>query len=82
MQERIAYYLEEANKYGLLEEVMMSAIKHAQANPDYPMDVIMDMACDDWDIQLLFFAYLRSDNKYTDYRKDFTDAIQDCHRNC
>ena len=44
------YYLDEANKYHLLAEVVSSAIKHAQANPDYPPEVIMDMACDDWDI--------------------------------
>jgi len=46
----IKYYLEEANKYGLLEEVIQSAIKHAQANPEYSPEVIMDMALDDWDI--------------------------------
>tara|TARA_B100000214_G_scaffold173567_1_gene124820 strand:- start:857 stop:1006 length:150 start_codon:yes stop_codon:yes gene_type:complete len=46
----VNYYLEEAVKYDLLEEVVKSAIKHAQANPDYPPEVIMDMALDDWDI--------------------------------
>ena len=48
--EELNYYLDEANKYDLLAEVVSSAIKHAQANPDYPPEVIMDMACDDWDI--------------------------------
>ena len=46
----ITYYLDEAKKYDLLNEVVVSAIKHAQSNPDYPADAIMDMACDDWDI--------------------------------
>jgi len=46
----INYYLEEAKRYGLLVEVVASAIKIAQDNPDYPPEVIMDMACDDWDI--------------------------------
>ena len=46
----ITYYLDEAKKYDLLNEVVVSAIKHAQANPEYPPDAIMDMACDDWDI--------------------------------
>tara|TARA_R100001163_G_C4898236_1_gene88033 strand:- start:170 stop:331 length:162 start_codon:yes stop_codon:yes gene_type:complete len=46
----LTYYLDQAEKYGLTNEVIISAIKIAQANPDYPPEVIMDMACDDWDI--------------------------------
>jgi hypothetical protein len=46
----INHYLEEAQKYNLLAEVILSAINHAKTNPDLPAEVIMDMACDDWDI--------------------------------
>ena len=46
----IDYYLKEAERYGLLNEVVNSAIKIAQSNPDYPPEVIMDMAGDDWDV--------------------------------
>lgn len=48
--EDIKYYIKQAEEYGLLQEVIISAIKTAQANPSYEPDVIMDMACDDWDI--------------------------------
>ncbi len=48
--EDIKYYIKQAEEYGLLQEVIISAIKTAQANPSYEPEVIMDMACDDWDI--------------------------------
>ena len=48
--EDIKYYIKQAEEYGLLEEVVTTAIKHAKENPDYEAEVILDMACDDWDI--------------------------------
>ena len=48
--EDIKYYIKQAEEYGLLQEVVISAIRNAQANPNYEPEVIMDMACDDWDI--------------------------------
>jgi len=53
--EDIKYYIKQAEEYGLLQEVIISAIKTAQANPSYEPEVIMDMACDDWDIWSYFF---------------------------
>ena len=48
--EDIKYYIKQAEEYGLLQEVIISAIRNAQANPNYEPEIIMDMACDDWDI--------------------------------
>jgi hypothetical protein len=50
MNNDIKYYLDQAKKYELLQEVVLSAIETAKDNPDYCPEVIMDMACEDWNI--------------------------------
>jgi hypothetical protein len=50
IQPDVGYYVQQAEQWGLTQEVIISAIRIAQANPDYSPEVIMDMACDDWDI--------------------------------
>ena len=50
MKENVHHYLEEAQRYNLLAEVVLSALTIAKNNPQLSTELILDMACDEWDV--------------------------------
>ena len=50
VKENVHHYLEEAQRYNLLAEVVLSALTIAKNNPELSTELILDMACDEWDV--------------------------------